>query len=78
MYLEDEEDPVRYKGGRDVSSLKKFIMKSVGQEVDDEVQVKKVEHNEGLFDLTTDTLQNHINQKGFHLIKFYAPWLALC
>jgi len=78
LYLEDEEEPVRYKGGRDVSSLKKFIMKSVGQEVDDEVQANKVEHNEGLFDLTTDTLQNHINKKGFHLIKFYAPWCGHC
>jgi len=73
LYLEDEEEAVRYKGSRDVASLKKFVMKSMGEEVDDEVVQEKAKHNDGLFDLTTENFQNHINKKGFHLIKFYAP-----
>lgn len=78
LYLEDEEEAVRYKGSRDVASLKKFVMKSMGEEVDDEVVQEKAKHNDGLFDLTTENFQNHINKKGFHLIKFYAPWCGHC
>ncbi|CAK8683256.1 thioredoxin domain-containing protein 5-like [Clavelina lepadiformis] len=72
LYIPDK-DPVRYTGGRDIESLKKFITSSINPSDDADI----AEHKDGLFDLTDESFNEHI-EKGSHFIKFYAPWCGHC
>ena len=62
-----------------MSSLKKFIESKVNpiqkEEVDD---IEEAVHKDGLFDLTSENFKLHVQKKGYHLVKFYAPWLVFC
>ncbi|KAK7483138.1 hypothetical protein BaRGS_00025634 [Batillaria attramentaria] len=73
------EDFVRYKGNRDLDSLRKFVGEQSNQaEKDSEAPpVPEEEEKESLTELTDDTFKS-FTERGFHFIKFYAPWCGHC
>ena len=71
-FYQPEKEPVRHKGARDLSSLKAFITNTL-KSTDEE----DIAHKEGLFDLTSDNFESHIETSP-HFIMFYAPWCGHC
>ncbi|XP_054266646.1 thioredoxin domain-containing protein 5 homolog [Macrosteles quadrilineatus] len=66
----------KFRGSRDVPTLKRFINEELGDEADlpstttEGVTVGPVE-------LTDDTFLDHVSQ-GNHFVKFFAPWCSHC
>lgn len=73
------EEATRHKGGRDVESLKKFLMDIIKEDDGDnqEAAAAGASHVDGLYDLTNDNFQAHI-KSGYHFVKFFAPWCGHC
>nr|DAC80631.1 TPA_inf: thioredoxin domain-containing protein 5 [Conus magus] len=73
------DDFQRYKGNRDLDSLKKFVEEQASRtEGEGEQATQAEEPGAGaLVELTDDTFDAFI-QKGFHFVKFYAPWCGHC
>jgi len=67
-------EPIDYKSGRDLESLKKFVSESVG--------IKVAAPKELASDVVTLTDNNFnsiaLDQKKDVLVKFYAPWCGHC
>lgn len=73
-------EPVRFRGGRDLESLKDFVTKTLTNADEDEKEDKDVpplEVNEGLYEISSENFDNHI-ASGNHFIKFFAPWCGHC
>ena len=66
--------------GRDLKSFKDYLSKYQSGDKNDEVKVESGHASvavNGLYDLTADNFQKHVG-KGFHFVKFYAPWFVIC
>nr|CAB3267397.1 thioredoxin domain-containing protein 5 [Phallusia mammillata] len=75
LYRPDQET-VRYTGGRDIESLRRFAISS-DESTPDAVQQEALTHNDGLYDITAESFDEHVS-KGDHFIKFFAPWCGHC
>ncbi|KAL8570009.1 hypothetical protein ACOMHN_056441 [Nucella lapillus] len=73
------DDFQRYKGNRDLDSMKKFVQEQASRSESEGDQPKQPVdvQAETLAELTDDVFDNFI-QTGFHFIKFYAPWCGHC
>lgn len=75
LFVDPGTEATRYKGARDLKSLQDFLTK----ELDDTPKppAEAAVAVEGLYDLTADNFEEHVS-KGYHFIKFYAPWCGHC
>ncbi|XP_033116711.1 thioredoxin domain-containing protein 5-like, partial [Anneissia japonica] len=70
---DDREEPVLFKGKRDLDALESFI----SEQLKEPEAPKPPEPKHKLYELTKATFKDHI-LKGNHFIKFYAPWCGHC
>ncbi|XP_064596937.1 thioredoxin domain-containing protein 5-like [Liolophura sinensis] len=70
-----EDEPIRFKGTRDIESFEKFINEQMS-ESDEPEEPKAPEPKKTLVELD-ETYEDKI-QKGHWFIKFYAPWCGHC
>ena len=66
--------------GRDLKSFKDYLSNYQSGDKNEEVKVESGHASvavNGLFDLTAGNFQKHV-EKGFHFVKFYAPWFVIC
>ncbi|XP_026473312.1 thioredoxin domain-containing protein 5 homolog [Ctenocephalides felis] len=75
----DTEEPVKFKGTRDLPTLTAFINEQIG--ANEPLDVESIPHIpdavNGLVELTEDTFADHVRE-GQHFVKFYAPWCGHC
>ncbi|XP_014672021.1 PREDICTED: thioredoxin domain-containing protein 5-like [Priapulus caudatus] len=76
LFRPDEEEALRYKGARDLTSLQEFLtmILTTGEQ---EEKTDEAEDAAGTLELTDKTIQAHV-AKGKHFVKFYAPWCGHC
>ncbi|XP_034940753.1 thioredoxin domain-containing protein 5 homolog [Chelonus insularis] len=73
-----ESEGVKFRGTRDLPSLKNFINEQLGSVPEEnEINIAVPEAVNGLTELTESTFKNHV-ATGFHFVKFYAPWCGHC
>lgn len=73
-------EPVKYKGSRDLTSLSKFLSKQLGSEDEDEEDASSAEVPapvNGMMELNDKNFKKAVD-KGSHFVKFYAPWCGHC
>nr|XP_039254772.1 thioredoxin domain-containing protein 5-like isoform X1 [Styela clava] len=75
--FQPDKESARYKGARDLDALKEFIATTLGLEQDKKEEKENIEVNEGLYEITDATFNDHISE-GNHFIKFFAPWCGHC
>lgn len=68
-------EAIRYKGARDLKSLQDFLKKEL--DTSPKPPAEAAVAVDGLYDLTADNFEEHVS-KGYHFIKFYAPWCGHC
>jgi len=78
FFSKDGDEPIKYKGSRDMASLNKFIQKQLGQEPEEEEESAEVPAPvQGLMELNGKNFLKAV-EKGHHFVKFYAPWCGHC
>nr|AYP63838.1 thioredoxin domain-containing protein 5-like protein [Haliotis discus discus]QCW12717.1 thioredoxin domain-containing protein 5 [Haliotis discus discus] len=75
FFYQSSTDFSRYKGPRDLDSLKAFVEEQFSQ--GEESDPKPPEPLRTLVELTEGTFLDHIKH-GQHFVKFYAPWCGHC
>ncbi|XP_057326193.1 thioredoxin domain-containing protein 5 homolog [Microplitis mediator] len=73
-----ETNGIKFRGTRDLPSLTAFINEQLGSiPADAELNTAVPDPVNGLIELTDATFNDHV-AKGYHFIKFYAPWCGHC
>ena len=75
LFVDPGTEATRYKGARDLKSLQDFLTKELDDTPKPPAEAAVAE--EGLYSLTADNFEEHVS-KGYHFIKFYAPWCGHC
>jgi len=76
LYKIGESEGKKFKGSRDVPTLKRFISDELGDEAEHASSTTE-KAVQGAVDLTDDTFIDHVSQ-GSHFVKFFAPWCSHC
>ncbi|XP_076437915.1 thioredoxin domain-containing protein 5-like [Babylonia areolata] len=80
FFHQKADDFQRYKGNRDLDSLKKFVEEQASRTEEEGDKPQTPEEDEAAaapVELTDETFEESI-QEGFHFVKFYAPWCGHC
>ncbi|KAH0566889.1 thioredoxin domain-containing protein 5 homolog [Cotesia glomerata] len=73
-----ENNGIKFRGTRDLPSLTAFINEQLGSiPKDAELDTTIPDPVNGLIELTDATFNDHV-AKGYHFVKFYAPWCGHC
>ncbi|XP_043489531.1 thioredoxin domain-containing protein 5 homolog [Polistes fuscatus] len=73
-----ESKGIKFRGTRDLPSLLTFIGDQLGTiSTEEDDAPSPPEPVNGLLELTEETFDFHI-RKGYHFVKFYAPWCGHC
>jgi len=75
LFVDPGTEATRYKGARDLKSLQDFLTKELDDTPKPPAEAAVAE--DGLYSLTADNFEEHVS-KGYHFIKFYAPWCGHC
>lgn len=68
----------KYRGGRDMENLAKFINKKLGAEPEEEAMLpEEAKAEKGLYVLSDRSFNLHVANKDT-FVKFYAPWCGHC
>lgn len=75
FFANGKQDPVRYKGQRDLESLQTFVEEQLGKE--EEPEGEEAVPAGPLYELNDDNFAKFV-ETGNHFIKFFAPWCGHC
>ncbi|CAB3375681.1 Hypothetical predicted protein [Cloeon dipterum] len=77
FFKKGETDGLKFRGSRDLSSLRSFVFEQIGRTEEEEQAAPGGGQQERLVDYTKDTFHQRV-RSGKHFVKFFAPWCGHC